>query len=281
MNKMIRRGVLSGMLLSVAILGACTPPAPPTAVPWKFQGTKVTVNSSQDETCVFGVCVNTHDEPYLMNVNFSVKIGVAGSAQTWVSGGHGNGYNDLGAGQSTTSAGGWQGTANFSPAPLDIADLLNSANHLEVFGSYTWAMEEDTVGIGPAASGTANILKDALNQTLALGSIPSDLGILLDLILDNIGSAFGILAGNIPLFGLGDDVMGGGLYLGIAAKGDLGALLDGAIGSASIPNINIPVPVPPDITTGGIYTMTGAKSFNATWSCCGGTHSYTLTEGPA
>ena len=44
--------------------------------------------------------------------------------------------------------------------------------------------------------------------------------------LDNILGALGLLAQNMPLFGLGDDVLGGALYIGIGAKGDLANIID-------------------------------------------------------
>ena len=258
---------LAVVMLSV-VLASCTPPPAPVAVPWKFDTTSLTVNSSQDAVYdpIFHACISfsgCSDEPYVMNVNFTVQIGVANSATTDVTGGHSCGHSSISAGNTVTDAGCWRGTKTFSVAPLTVTDLLTGNGHLTVFGSYNWIMEEDTVGVGEAASGTATILKDALNQTLAAGSIPSDLSTLLSLITSNLGSAFGILAGNIPLFGLGDDVIGGALHVGIGASGDLGTLLDGQIGAASFPSIAIPlVDLPPDINGGGFYTMSAAKAFN-------------------
>ena len=126
-----------------------------------------------------------------------------------------------------------------------------------------------------AADGVAGLLEDALNSTLAAGSLPSDASLILDLVLDNILGALGLLAHNIPLFGLGDDVLGGALYVGIGAKGDLANIINSAIGNT--PPITFAIPIldlPPDIVGGGFFTMKNSKSFTQTFSGAGGTHTY-------
>ena len=145
---------------------------------------------------------------------------------------------------------------------LDVADLLNTNNKLEVFVVYSWVMEEDTVPVNTAADDVKDILVDALNDTIAAGSLPSDPADLLDLILGNLGNAFTLLLSNIPLLGLGDDVGGGAFQVGIAAKGGLAGIIDTAIGSATIPSFPIPVlDLPPDIKHVNIFTMAGTKTF--------------------
>ena len=67
------------------------------------------------------------------------------------------------------------------------------------------------------------------------------------------------------------------MYIGIGAQGTLGSALDGVIGSMAFPNINIPlVDVPPDITGGGMYTLTGPKTFTQTFVGGGGSHTWTM-----
>jgi hypothetical protein len=286
MKKLFTRGAFAGVLASTAILAtACPPPASSTPTNWSFQASQVTVNDSQDEVCVL-VCVNREDEPYVLSVNFRVKLGVPGSAQTWVTGNRSDSQSGMGAGSTHAIANGSGASAKatFSNVvPLDVLDLADTNNHLEIMGSYVFALEEDTVGVGSAASGTADVLKDVLNDTIGSGTVPSDLTQLLGYITSNLGSAFGILGANIPLFGLGDDVMGGGLYVGLAVKGTLGDIINTSIGSTPFPNIAIPlVELPPDITHGGFYTTQASKTFNdQQWGAHGGTHTWNFTAGPA
>jgi len=271
MKKLLTKGVLPGMLLATSLLAtACPPPTPPASENWAFRGTQVTVNESQD--CLlprlpnpFGAdpCTSFDetDETYTLSIGFRVKVGVANSAQTWVAGSRDN-TTSVSEGNSSALTGAGQNAVNFNGvAPLDVLDVVTNNGALEVIGVYTWASEKDTIGNGLAADGTAAVFKDALNATVAAGTIPSDLSILLDLILDNIGSALGIVVQNIPTFGLGDDVLGGGLYIGVGAKGELANIVNAAIPGVSF-NFSIPIAdIPPDIQQGGIFTLGANKAF--------------------
>lgn len=265
------------MLAVMGLAASCTPPAP-TAETWTFRGTQVTVNNSQDET--LGICFPAslcQDEPYLINIGFRVQLGVEGSAQTQVLNSRDSAHQNVPEGGVRALTGAQQATVTWNNIkPLDILDLTNSSNKLEIVGVYSWAAEEDFVGLGVAANGTADILRDALNATIAQGDVPSDLSILLDLILDNIFGALGLLAQNIPLFGLGDDTLGGGLFLGIGAKGALADIIDDSIGSAPPLTFEIPVvSLPPDIQGGGIFTFdTSPRNFTQSYSGAGGQHTY-------
>ncbi|MDQ2678914.1 MAG: hypothetical protein M3Y51_09240 [Actinomycetota bacterium] len=282
------RAAAIGLLAVVTVAaGACAPQAPDGTIAtknWQFRGTQVRVNESQDS---IGICWPSslcQDEPYLLTIGFRVKIGQPGSAQVQVTNDRSNAPENVGEGQTVQVAPGPGGQNVFNGVQaLDILDLANTNNKLEVFGTYVWGSEEDQVGNGAAANAVANLLKDALNATLATADLSSlDASFIIDLILDNIGGAFGIIANNIPLLGLGDDVMGGGMYIGIGAQGSLGSALDSVIGSTPFPTINIPlVDVPPDITGGGMYTLTGPKTFTQTFVGGGGSHSWTMQSGPA
>jgi hypothetical protein len=269
-----------GIFAVMAIAASCAPPPPPAAQTWTFRGTQVTVNQSQDKTCVLGVCVNSSDEPYLINVGFRVKIGVPGSAQTQVANARSSAHQNVPEGGVRALTGAQQATITWpNLRPLDVIDLANPENALEVVGVYSWASEEDFVGNGAAADATATVLRDALNATLAQGSLPSDLSQILDLVLSNIFDALIIVAQNIPLFGLGDDVLGGGLFVGIGATGTLGSIVETAIGQAPAPTFNIPiVDLPPDIQGGGFFATVGAvgytKDFTQSYSGAGGRHTY-------
>ncbi len=275
------------------VAAACAPAAPPgsppgpAAINWMFEGNQVTVNNSQDETCII-VCVNTHDEPYLLQVAFKATIGEPGSAHAWRVGSHNNEYNDLGAGESHVLVGAERARATFTDVqPLDLLDALNPANKMDIVGVYTWAMESDTVHVDGSADSVANIFEDALNSTIAAGTLPTDEQALVDMIIDllfnNVGNAFSLLLANIPLLGLGDDVLGGAVYIGLGATGALGSAINAVLGSVSIPNTTLlgDNKLPPDIQGGGMFTMTGGKSFNQTFTGADGQHTYNFLTGVA
>jgi hypothetical protein len=278
-----RLAAVVGILAVMGVAASCVPPAP-TAESWTFRANSVTVNDSQDEVRdpLFGLCIaipSCEDEPYTLNIGFRVKIGKSGSADAFVVNNRTDAPENVGEGVTVNLTGNAQNAVTWNNIkPLDVADLLNSSNKLEVVGVYTWASEEDLVGNGVAADGVAGLLEDALNATLAAGSLPSDASLILDLVLDNILGALGLLAQNIPLFGLGDDVLGGALYIGIGAKGGLADIINGAIGNTPPLTFDIPiVSLPPDIVGGGFFTFKNSKSFTQTFSGADGTHTYNFS----
>ncbi len=278
-----RLAAVVGILAVMGVAASCVPPAP-TAESWTFRANSVTVNDSQDEIRdpLFGLCIaipSCEDEPYTLNIGFRVKIGVPGSADAFVVNNRTDAPENVGEGVTVNLTGNAQNAVTWNNIkPLDVADLLNSANKLEVVGVYTWASEEDLVGNGVAADGVAGLLEDALNATLATGTLPSDASLILDLVLDNILGALGLLAQNIPLFGLGDDVLGGALYIGIGAKGGLADIINGTIGSTPPLTFDIPiVSLPPDIDGGGFFTFKNSKSFTQQFSGADGTHTYNFS----
>lgn len=289
-----RRAWFAGTVAVVALMGlvaSCAPTAPGggiAPVNWAFKGTSVTVNDSQDEIRLFGACIaipNCKDEPYLLNIGFRVKIGVPGSASAFVVNPRTDAPENVAAGETVNVVGtAAESKTTFTGVqPMDVLDLANTNNHLEIVGTYVWSSEEDTVGNGLAANGVAAALADALNNTLAQTTLTNiDAQTIIDLILGNIGGILGIVAQNIPLFGLGDDVLGGGMYIGIGAGGTLAGAIDALLASTAFPNIAIPiVDVPPDITGGGLYTMGGGKSFTQTFTGGGGQHTWNMASGPA
>jgi hypothetical protein len=252
-----------------------------------FEGNQVTVNNSQDETCVI-ICVNTHDEPYLMQIAFKVTIGQPGSATAWRVGSGANEYNDLGAGQSHVLVGPERARATFNGVkPLDLLDALNPSNKMDIVGVYSWAMESDLISYDGAADDLAVMFKDALNATLAAGTLPTDEQALVDMVIDllfnNLGNAFSLLLANVPVLGAGDDALGGAVYVGMGVTGALGSAINAVLGSVSIPNTTLlgDNKIPPDIQGGGLFTMTGPKSFNQTFTGADGQHTYDFLTGAA
>lgn len=283
MQRTRSRLALAVAILSVMGLAAACAPSAPSSQSWTFRANSVTVNDSQDEVRgLFGECIplevlnGCKDEPYTLNIGFRVKIGAAGSASTEVVNNRTDAPENIPAGSTVTLTGNQQNAITWNNIkPLDVVDLASSSNKLEVVGVYSWASEEDFVGNGLAADSVANILEDALNSTLAAGTLPNDVNDILAMILDHIGDALGLLVQNIPLLGLGDDVLGGALYLGIGAKGGLADIINDA--TASTPPITLAIPLvelPPDIVGGGFFTFKNSTNFTQSFSGAGGQHTY-------
>jgi len=286
-QRSVRRAVVVALVAVVSLTAAaCAPQAPGggiAPVNWSFRGTSVTVNNSQDEVCAL-FCFNSEDEPYLLQVAFRVKIGQPGSADAFVV--KGSAPQDVPVGGVRNFSGNQNAQVTFGGVqPLDVLNALNPSNKLEVVGTYTWAAEEDTFDtLSGAAGNTASILENALNSTIANSTLPTDTNALVDLIVDNIGDAITLLLSNIiPTFGLADDTLGGGLFIGIGATGTLGSLIDTVLATTSLPAVpllgdNL---APPNIVGGGFYTMAGSKTFSQSFSGADGRHTWNLLAGPA
>lgn len=289
------RLALVGLVAAFAtVAAACAPDAPPPWEPpapinWSFKGTNITVNDAQDEVRVLGACVaipNCDDEPYLLQVAFRVRIGQPGSADAWVV--KGDTLPSISEGSSQSLSGGQQAPVTFTGVqPLDILSALNPANKMDVVGVYTWAAEEDTINsLTGGAESIADIFESVLNDTLAAGTLPNQdanalVNMIIDALFDNIGTPFNLILANIPCIGLCDDVLGGSVYVGLGATGTLAGIMDAALASATVPAINLPVDVPPDIQGGGFFTMGGTKNFTQTFTGADGQHTYGFQSGPA
>jgi hypothetical protein len=278
------RAVVVALVAVVSLAATACVPQGSATINWSFRGASMTVNNSQDEVCAF-LCVNSSDEPYLLQVAFRVRIGDPGSADAWVVKGA-TPSDDVEAGQSRTFTGNQNAKVFFNGIqPLGLQNALNPSSKLEIFGTYTWAAEEDTFDtLSGAASDTASILENVLNQTVAMSQLPSGVDALVDLIVDNIGDALTLLLSNIiPTFGLADDTLGGGIFVGIGANGTLATLIDQVLATTSFPSVpllgdNL---APPKIVGGGFYTLSGSKTFNQTFSGADGVHTWSLVAAPA
>jgi hypothetical protein len=283
----------SFLLIAIAVVGlgttAAACPAPgsygPATGNFAFSATSVKVDASNDKTCVFGLCVNTSDEPYVINVGFTVQIGVANSATDTVV--VGDEAASTGEGSTHTFTGSEQGTVNFPNVPLlDVVDLLNTNNHLEVAGVWSWAMEADLLGVSGLATTAGDAIKTVLNSTLAAGSLPSDPNAIVSSILGVLGSNIFPLLGSglasvIPF--AGDDAIGSRFYIGLGVTGTLKTIIDAAISGTSFPALAIPVVSdPPDIDGGAIFSLGNLSLTNQTMTNGGvqgqHTYAYTLTQ---
>ena len=169
---------------------------------------------------------------------------------------------------------------------LDVADLLNSNNHLEIAGVWAWAMAADALGVSGLATTAGDAIKTALNSTLAAGSLPSDPNAIVNSILGVLGGNFFSLLGSglasiVPF--LGDDAIGSRMYIGLGVTGTLQGIIDASVGTASFPSLALPlVSDPPDIDGGAIFSL-GSKTFSNQVMTNGGvqgkhTYTYTLTQ---
>ena len=264
----VRRVIaLASIVAAAGLMAACTPQGPITApsVPkgnFVFKADSVRVDSSQDKTCVI-LCVNTSDEPFVINIAFSVTFGVPNSATTQVV--TGSEGDSTGEGSTQILTGGEQAATSLNGVPLlDVADLAWTTNHLTVAGVWSWAMEADFLGVGGLATTAADAIRGVLNSTIANSSSPTNADAIVDILLSAIGDNIfpalgGILASVVPF--LGDDGMGSRFYVGIGARGTLASIIDQAVVGTSFPSLPIPVvKVPPDIKGGAIFTL-GNKTF--------------------
>ncbi len=265
------------LVLAVLAISCSTPPGVPVAgSSFRFRANKVTVVNHND-SFLYGV----RDEPFVYNLWFRVKVGVPGSAQVGLAGGRGNAFNDLGDGQSHVLTGGETAEVNFDNVQLlDVLDLVNPSNGLEIVGTWTWAMEQDDVSVAGVANDTLGVVKNALNATVAAGTVPSDPNVLVSQLFGDIGDALSLIAGalfgSIP--GIPDDAIGSNFYVGVASTGSLGTIVDAAASSLSIPNVAIPiVTVPPDINGGKLFSLGQNQEFlGQQFSSGGARHDYDL-----
>jgi hypothetical protein len=237
------------------------------------------------------LCVGANDEPYVINIGFTVQIGKANSATDAVVVGDNqwSGIFDQGPGEGDTASmtGGASGAVTFANVPvLDVGDLLNTNNHLEVAGVWAWAMEADLLGVSGIATTAGAAIKSVLNSTLATGSLPSDTSQIVNSIIGVLGSNIFPLLGSglasiIPF--AGDDAIGSRFYIGLGVTGTLKTIIDAATASVTFPTLSIPVlSDPPDIDGGAIFSL-GNQTFSNQVMTNGGvsgkhTYTYTMTQ---
>ncbi len=273
MNRSRRVARLTALVCAAGLIAAACTNQPPNSgsgstggSSYTFRATKVHVVSHND-----AFLQGTRDEPFVYNLWFRVKVGQANSAQVGISGSRDSASMSLGDGESRyLFSDAEQGAVRFDNVrSYDALDLVNPQNHLEIVGSWTWAMEEDNISVRGLADQASALLKTALNNTLATMTLPSDTGTLVSQLLAAIPNPFTFFVGaalaSIP--GLTDDAVGSNVYVGIAATGVLADALDAATASVSIPFIEIPVvSIPPDIGLnpgggGHIFTLRSPRTF--------------------
>ena len=248
---------------------------------FQIRADKVTVVQHND-SFLYG----TRDEPFVYNLWFRVKLGVPNSAQTGLVGDRGLAILDLGDGQSQNLSVPQKAAVDFNGLKLlDIGDLITGNGDLELVGTWTWAMEKDDTSDAGVANNLLTILKDALNQFVGNGSLPTDTQQLTDqivqILLDDIGATLGLVAGalfqSIP--GVPDDAIGSRFYVGVGAKGYLSQIIDPLLQGVAIPGVAIPiVSVPPDIDGGRLFSLGASAVFaGETFGSSNGVHRYDIS----
>jgi PKD repeat protein len=261
------------------VVAACS--VPPGTTPqgsnFRFTVNRIGVVEHND-TLLYG----KRDEVFAVNLWFRVKVNQPNSAQVGIAGNRSAAFNDLGDGESRALPANEQATVGFNNLRLlDVGDLLNTNNKLEIVGSWTWAMEKDDVSIAGVQANIQNVVKNALNATVAAGTLPEDPADLVPVLMGDFGEAFDLVAGalfsNIP--GIPDDAVGSRFYIGVGSTGTLSNIIDLAAQSVSFPSVAIPVvSVPPDIDGGAIFSLGHNNSFTGQVMGSGdGRHDYDVS----
>ena len=249
-----RLAIAAPMILVVTALAAsCTPPTIPAPPSENFRLTAVTHhNLNQNE---FTTVINELDEPYLLQVGFSVKLGVPGSATTFSVEDYpheicqsGDGIPQPGIlhadhhGPTSCAVPTAQGRVSLPPVQrLDVIDVLAQTAPLQIEGAVTIAMEEDQlIPIGPLTQLHAieDALKTILNDTVAAGTVPTTQDALRDLIRSVIGDALQFIGGQalsfLGGFGNRDDRIGVGATFLVGARGTLANILRPLLGNVAV-----------------------------------------------
>ena len=152
----MRRGwfVVPVFVVAVALVGgACA--APPAPATWKIKPVSIKVNNGEDN--------DGGDEPYVIQVGFRSKLGVADSSQTSISSQcYRNKLPANNAAPNGTTVLVPPGSADVefpNVLNLDIPDLAAGTTPFEVIGTLTFVMERDGIFGGCAIS-------DALRNAL-------------------------------------------------------------------------------------------------------------------
>ncbi len=251
---LVRLLAVTACITTIATLGAaCTPPAPAAPPGERFQ-LNVTKfhNIHQNE---FTGLLNELDEPYILQVGFTVKLGVPNSTNTFLVEDHpreicssgdgipqpGLGHRDH-TGPTTCNVPAAQGRVSFPPVQrLDVADVLFGSTPLTIAGAITVAMEEDAIiplGINAQLAAIEAAVKDVLNSTVAGSAVPATQSELRALLVSLVGDALRFFGGRaLNLLGgflNGDDRIGIAPIILVGARGLLADLLRPSMGAGSV-----------------------------------------------
>ena len=216
--------------LMAALLGAACTPAGPAPSQWKVSPKSITVHDGEDN--------DGGDEPYVMQLGFRSKLGVAGSSQATFSS---QCYNQkvpaADAAPDGTTLAVPAGAADIvlpNVQNLDVGDLALGTAPFEIIGTLSFVAERDGLFAGCAISDALSsalvpTLRDALELLIASSPVPPTQDELIQLIVDNIGNFLAALASLIGtvIEGLGnpDDIIGVAVQIHLPTAGALTDLI--------------------------------------------------------
>jgi hypothetical protein len=245
----MRKSTMVGALVaSVALLAVACTPGGPAANNWKVKPNTIQVVRQNSFT-------TAGDRPYVIQIGFRSKLGVANSSSASISSQCYSGALPApDAAPAGTTVAVPAGSADISfPAVqnLDIGDVLLNTAPLEIFGDLTFVMNRNVLPFitSCAISDALNsllvpALRDALNLLIAASPVPPTQDQLVNLIVSNLGNFLqgaGSLIASI-LEGIGaapDAVVGVGVQLLLPTAGTFTDLLNTgfAIGGLFAPGL--------------------------------------------
>lgn len=249
---LLARTLAVSLAFAVAVAAsACTAASPGGPRPERFRLTATTFHDINQNEFLFPA--DRFDEPYVMQVGFDVSVGVANSASTFLVEDYPHEICKAGDGQvrpfplpdhpgpTSCAVPAAQGRVDLPAVPrLDVLDVLGRTAALHLVGAVTVAMEEDQlIPVGPLVQlrSIQDALELGLNEIAAAGNVPDTeaelkeftRAIIREVVSYIGGRAIGFLAG----FGNGDDRIGIGATVLVAAKGTLATLLRPALGNVT------------------------------------------------
>ncbi|HMR96792.1 MAG TPA: hypothetical protein PKE05_14740 [Microthrixaceae bacterium] len=241
---MKRLSAIGALLVAVSLLGAACTVGGPAPTDWKVKPATIKVVTGED--------MDAGDEPYVIQVGFRSKLGVAGSTHVQVASQCRSGAlpaTDAAPNGTTVAIPAGSADVTFPQAQnLDIGDVLLGTAPLEIFGTLTFVMERDGILDSCAMtdafeSALVPVMHDALETLIASSPVPPTQEQLISLIVDNIGNflnAVGsFLAAIIEGLGNPDDVIGVGVQILLPTAGAFTDLLNTAfsIGGVFLPGL--------------------------------------------
>ncbi len=236
---MKRISAAGALLVVLSLVAAACTIGGPAPVDWKVKPVSIKVVDGEDN--------DAGDEPYVIQVGFRSKLGVAGSSAVQLSSQCYSGALPApDAAPDGTTVAVPPGTADISfpqAQNLDIGDVLLGTAPLEIFGTMSFVMERDGIFGGCAISDALGsallpVINDALNLLIASSPVPPTQEQLIDLIVSNLGNFLSAVGSFLGAFieGLGnpDDILGVGVQILLPTSGAFTDLLNTAFAIGGI-----------------------------------------------
>ena len=236
---MKRMTAVGALVIALSLVAAACTVGGPAPTDWKVKPTTIKVVDGEDN--------DAGDEPYVIQVGFRSKLGVAGSSSAQIASQCYAGAlpaPDAAPDGTTVNVPAGSADVTFPEAQnLDIGDVLLGTAPLEIFGTLTFAMERDGIFSGCAISDALGsalvpVMTDALNLLIAGSDVPPTQDALINLIVSNLGNFLNAVGGLLPpdIEGLGnpDDIVGVGVQLLLPTAGAFTDILNTAFAIGGI-----------------------------------------------